>query len=79
MSQVNKQIRAVWVKITSIAKEEYYDDYKDLVGRVFFADFVMHLGDGVYSIQVEEDNKYRICTSCRIRFIKKEKNPEYFL
>ena len=65
------------IKITSI--NEPLEREKFLIGGIWRADYVSHTGEGIYGCQIQDNGKFYILTSCRLRFINPEKNPEYFL
>ena len=75
MSATGIILHKKYIKITSMIES---DDY-DLIGKIFLADYVLHIGEGEYSCQVWHKGRIYICTSCRIRFLTKEKYPEYYL
>ncbi len=77
MSAIGKLVHNVPIKITSLVNPFTENDV--LVGKIFVADFVLHHGDGEYSVHVSYKNKIHICSSCRIRFLKREDYPEFFI
>ncbi len=77
MSKVGETLTEQVVKITSFVDPAPEHDF--LIGKIFKSRFLLHHGYGEYSVEVMYKNKFYINTSCRLRFLKSEDHPEYFI